>query len=247
MSAEKPPLPRLLLIADGFASGRDGRDAGALWMLVEQVQRLCGVRFIMLRDHQADDQTFTAAADVFSNHIQSPIPMQRSAWRYLPTGTPEQYRKARFQYGREREPWCRLVVNGRPEAARTALAGLHVGARGPSVASVAGQFPLVGYSAHGPEEAAQAARDGADYVLFSPVFPTPSKPDHPGVGLDSLAEAVQAAYPAPVFALGGITPGHVKACLEAGAHGVAVLSGILDASDPVAAACDYQAALKNHA
>jgi thiamine-phosphate pyrophosphorylase len=62
------------------------------------------------------------------------------------------------------------------------------------------------------------------------------------VGVEGLADAVRRSE-ALVYALGGITPERVSACLEAGAHGVAVLGGINLAEDPFEATLAYLEAL----
>ena len=242
MSADRLALPRLLLIADGFASGRKVRDVGAVWMAAEAAVREGPPCLVMLRDHAASDHEFEVAARMLTmqlrGHVRSP--------RTLAAGSRE---AALYAAQRQRSDAARvqIVVNARGEVAWEERAGLHTGARGPVLAEVAGRFSPVGYSAHTPEEAGRAAREGADYVTFSPIFPTSSKPGHPGAGLDALAEAAKAASPVPVYALGGVTPGRVRACLDAGAHGVAVLSGILDAPDPAAAALAYHKAIAAHA
>jgi thiamine-phosphate pyrophosphorylase len=96
------------------------------------------------------------------------------------------------------------------------------------------------------DEALQAKRDGVDYLVFSPVFPTSSKPDHPGAGLMALRAVCERAAPLPVMALGGVTPEGTGDCLDTGASGVAVLSGILAAADPPQAVRAYLRALNTH-
>lgn len=94
---------------------------------------------------------------------------------------------------------------------------------------------LVGATATTADQARAAEADGADYVGFGPVFPTRSKENPaPVKGLHGLAEAC-AAVSIPVVAIGGITPERVAAVLDAGAHGVAVLSYVSLADDPTAA------------
>ncbi len=97
---------------------------------------------------------------------------------------------------------------------------------------------LTGYSAHKHAEPQQDLA-GFDYLFFSPVFPTPSKPGHPGVGIDALAKFCRRVAPVPVFALGGISPARCEACLQAGAYGVAVISGIIDAPSISTAVKDF--------
>ena len=81
--------------------------------------------------------------------------------------------------------------------------------------------PLIGISCHSPQEVVQAERDGASFAVFAPVF---EKKDSPGTipaGLKLLEEACRASI--PVLALGGITLENAKACLSAGASGIAAI------------------------
>lgn len=88
----------------------------------------------------------------------------------------------------------------------------------------AGGDAAFGVSAHSLDEALAAERAGAAWVTLSPIFPTPSKPGHAGVGIDALG-AVCRAVAIPVFALGGIADaGRAAACMAAGAAGVAAIS-----------------------
>jgi thiamine-phosphate pyrophosphorylase len=90
---------------------------------------------------------------------------------------------------------------------------------------------LVGASAHSLERAVEADSSGADFVLFGPVFPTPSKAKFgEPQGLDALA-AVASGVGVPVFAIGGVKPENARLCLESGAAGVGVVSAILSAED----------------
>lgn len=82
----------------------------------------------------------------------------------------------------------------------------------------------MGVSCHSLEEVRTAEEEGADYVVFGPVFPPLSKPSLlPAVGLEGLARAA-AAVKIPVLALGGVTRANANACLGAGAAGVAGIS-----------------------
>ena len=81
---------------------------------------------------------------------------------------------------------------------------------------------LVGRSVHSAAEAASAEVDGADYVVFGPIFETPSHPSQAGLGLDELA-AVAAAISVPVLAIGGVDRERGRECLAAGAAGFAAV------------------------
>lgn len=175
-----------------------------------------GVRWVHLRDHEAGSKAFESAARAL-------VPRLRSAAERVT-----------------------VTVNSRVDVADDLGLGVHVGWRGPSVPAareVLGSEVLIGYSAHEHVEAEGDRARGVDYYFFSPVFPTTSKPDQPPTGVGPLRAFCQAAAPIPVLALGGITPERVSVCREAGARGVAVLSGIMDVDPPRAAARAYLRAL----
>lgn len=87
---------------------------------------------------------------------------------------------------------------------------------------------LIGRSTHSLEGAISAENEGADYIIFGPVFETPSKVKFgPAQGLEKL-EAVCKQVKIPVFAVGGILPDRVRLCLDAGAHGVATIRSIME-------------------
>ncbi|MGH7903519.1 MAG: thiamine phosphate synthase [Candidatus Dormibacteraceae bacterium] len=80
---------------------------------------------------------------------------------------------------------------------------------------------LVGRSVHSEEAARQAAAQGADWVIFGPVFETASHPDRPA-GLEALATVARAVR-VPVIAIGGLDMERARRCLEAGAAGYAAI------------------------
>lgn len=83
---------------------------------------------------------------------------------------------------------------------------------------------LVGVSVHSLEMAMRAEGEGADYLLFGPIFKTPSKESFGlAQGLKNL-ESITRNVSIPVLAIGGITPVRVKLCRLAGAYGVAAMS-----------------------
>jgi thiamine-phosphate pyrophosphorylase len=101
----------------------------------------------------------------------------------------------------------------------------------------------IGVSVHSLPEAIEAELKGADWVVFGPVYDTPSKrPFGPPQGLERL-ERVAHEVRLPVVAIGGITPDRVREVLHAGARGVAVISGIIAAESPADATRRYLDAL----
>ena len=129
-----------------------------------------------------------------------------------------------------------LLVNGHPAVALALGIGLHMPAEAPAMVST--KPALYGRAAHDEVEVRRALADGVSYLVVGPVFPTGSKPGHPGAGLEALSRLATVAAPVPVFAIGGVTPERVGSVLAAGAHGVAVRSAILGARDPARAAHD---------
>jgi len=91
---------------------------------------------------------------------------------------------------------------------------------------------LAGASCHSVQAALSAARDGADYIFFGPVFATPSKASFGSPqGLERLAEVCNAVS-IPVLAIGGITVDNASDCFAAGAGGVAAIRLFQDAENP---------------
>ena len=83
------------------------------------------------------------------------------------------------------------------------------------------------------------AAQGADYVAFGALFASPTKPSARQAPLDLLQRA--RAIGLPRVAIGGITPENARLVIAAGADMTAVISGVFDAPDPVAAAQAYAA------
>ncbi len=84
---------------------------------------------------------------------------------------------------------------------------------------------IVGKSVHNGEEALEAERVGADYLLLGPVFEPISKEGRDILGLARLRR-ICLEVAVPVFALGGITRENWPSVIEAGAAGFAGISWI---------------------
>ena len=123
--------------------------------------------------------------------------------------------------------------------------GVHLPENGPLIEMVRrdiGPWGLVGRSIHTVEAAMRAAGEGADYLIAGTIFKSRSHPDIKPAGIAFL-RSVCAAVELPVLAIGGVTPENATDCMAAGTAGVAVLSAILHAADPRAAAAHYRASL----
>jgi len=126
--------------------------------------------------------------------------------------------------------------------ARLALEAGIDGAHLPSRSDVASARALLGpgrwlsVSTHAEDEIAAAAAGDADAVTLSPVFRSKSKPGYgPALGLERLS-AIAIRTTLAIIALGGIEDGaRARACLDAGAAGVAVMGPIMRADDPARA------------
>ncbi|MFZ4452959.1 thiamine phosphate synthase [Salibacterium aidingense] len=139
-------------------------------------------------------------------------------------------------------PPSKIIVNKRPELVRSwNLAGVHFPESNTLVFSNEAPF-IKGSSVHSKTMAVQKENEGADYLFFGHIFDTPSKPGLPGRGLKQLQEITDAVS-IPVLAIGGITPERVRLCLDYGAAGAAVMSGIYDAPDPAKAVQSFRSAL----
>lgn len=133
-----------------------------------------------------------------------------------------------------------LIINDRVDVALAIEAdGVHVGQDDMPVAlarRLLGPDKIVGATASTPEEAHQAEADGADYLGCNAVFYTPTKTDTgTPLGVEGFRRLVQAVK-IPVVAIGGIKATNAAELIRAGAAGVAVVSAVMAADDPEAAA-----------
>ena len=137
----------------------------------------------------------------------------------------------------------RILVNDRLDVAVTENAGgLHLGEKSLPVAEAKALLRtmkdldrkknfLVGVSCHSKDAAQLAARCGADYIFFGPIFATPSKAAFGAPqGLERLAEVCR-TIKIPVVAIGGVTQENAASCIAAGAAGIAAIRLFQDAPD----------------
>ncbi|TDI89350.1 MAG: thiamine phosphate synthase [Caldithrix sp.] len=157
--------------------------------------------------------------------------------------------KSIFNLAREIQQICKktgvkLMINDRFDIAQAIRAdGVHLTSKSLPIEIVRKYFnsdKLVGVSTHSLEEARQAEVSGADFALFGPIYPTPSKAAYGDPqGLTKLQEVAKSVS-IPVFAVGGITPDKAKKCVESDAFGVAVISSVMSTRDISATLKSYE-------
>jgi thiamine-phosphate pyrophosphorylase len=143
-----------------------------------------------------------------------------------------------------------FVVNDRVDVAVAAAAdGVHLPASSFAVAdarALLGPARIVGVSTHTLGEVAAAARAGADFAVFGPVYDPISKSGYgPARGIHELRAAVETVS-MPVYALGGITAQRAREAMRATdgrAAGVAVIGAVFGAKSPAAVMRDLLSAL----
>ena len=146
-----------------------------------------------------------------------------------------------------------LIVNDRVDVAIAANAdGVHLpfDSIGVSMArKLIGPARLVGVSSHSPPDVSGAAREGADFAVFGPIFDPLSKPASGSAWGASGLNAACRAGAIPVFALGGITPERARELFEsadpdARPAGVASIGAIFAADSPARATAAMLSALR---
>ena len=142
----------------------------------------------------------------------------------------------------------RLLVNDDVRLAKTVgAAGVHLGEDDGDLAAaraLLGAEAIIGASCY--DEYARAERAvaaGADYVAFGAFFPTRSKQAVRQASPELLTRA--AALGVPRVAIGGITPDNARSAIDAGADLIAVIGGVFDAPDPLAAIKNYLQCFQN--
>ena len=138
-----------------------------------------------------------------------------------------------------------FILNDYPEmAAELGADGVHIGQDDGSIYDVRsriGADMLIGRSTHSLAQAKQALADGADYIGFGPLFPTPTKAGRPSIGLEEIAEMErEVGSHIPAFCIGGIKPGNLAKVIASGARRCVVVSHLLTAPDISAATSEVK-------
>jgi thiamine-phosphate pyrophosphorylase len=150
-------------------------------------------------------------------------------------------------------PLCKAVgvpfiLNDYPElAVELGADGVHIGQDDGSIYDVRsriGADMIIGRSTHSLAQAKQALADGADYIGFGPLFPTPTKAGRPAIGLKDVAEMErEVGSRIPAFCIGGIKPDNLRDVFAAGARRCVVVSHLLTAPNISAATSAVKSAI----
>ena len=133
-----------------------------------------------------------------------------------------------------------LIINDRLDVAQAVKAdGVHLGQTDMPLEmakDILGDSMLIGISAESLDDAIAAEKGGADYLGVSPIYTTPTKTDTAApLGLAGLRE-IRRAVRLPLVGIGGLNQDNSAEAIRSGADGVAVVSAIVAADDPRAAA-----------
>lgn len=142
----------------------------------------------------------------------------------------------------------RLFINDRVDVALSVGAdGVHLPAGALALDDVDEIAPAlqIALSTHSIAEVARAAADGrVSFVVFGPVFDTPSKRQYgTALGLDALRAAC--TEPIPVLAIGGVDAPRIAACRKAGASGIACIRAALRNTNPEMAVSGFFEAIES--
>ncbi|MGD8962970.1 MAG: thiamine phosphate synthase, partial [Desulfobacterales bacterium] len=133
-----------------------------------------------------------------------------------------------------------LIINDRVDVAQAVAAdGVHLGQKDmplETAKGILGDTMIIGISAESLADAIAAEKGGADYLGVSPIYTTPTKTDTaPAIGLEGLRE-IRRAVRLPLVGIGGLNRANAAEVIRNGADGVAVVSAIVAADNPEAAA-----------
>lgn len=135
----------------------------------------------------------------------------------------------------------KIILNDRLDIALLmGISRIHLPEKGLPVRMVKQNFPhiRVGRSVHSLEGAKRAERDGADYVLYGHCFETDSKKGKTPNGIEPILDMIEKLR-IPVFAIGGITLTKIDILRQVKADGIAVMSGIFSAENPINSTKQY--------
>ena len=136
-----------------------------------------------------------------------------------------------------------LIIDDRVDVAIACdAAGVHVGASDLPVAvcrRLLGPDKIVGATAKSVEAAKAAYEDGADYLGTGAIYPTTTHVTTRITPVETLDEICR-TVPIPVVAIGGLNADNMDVLADSPIAGVAIVSAVMKADDPRAAAADIK-------
>jgi len=142
-----------------------------------------------------------------------------------------------------------LLINDRVDVALAVEAdGVHLGQTDmpyEMARKILGKDALIGLSVENYEQAEEAEKLDVDYIAISPVYTTPTKEElTEELGLEGV-KRISEICRHPSVGIGSIKAHNAGEVIQAGANGVAVVSGICSADDPEVAARELREAVEN--
>ena len=183
--------------------------------------------------------------EVVSEAIRGGVTAVQLREKALPS---DEFEKIAFEIKKVVEPLgVPLIINDNIDVALAVGAdGVHVGQDDMPIErarKIVGRGMIIGVSVSTVKEAIAARDGGADYLGVGPIWPTPTKTDTPeAIGLEGI-RAIRAAVDIPLVGIGGIKAKNARSVVDAGCDGIAVVSAIMAAKDPRAAAMELRNAI----
>ena len=129
-----------------------------------------------------------------------------------------------------------FILNDFPQlAAEVDADGVHIGQEDgslPDARKIIGKGKIIGRSTHSIDQARAALSEGFDYIGFGPLYPTPTKPGRPAIGLEDIRiMEKEVGFRIPAFCIGGINRSTLQEVLSFGARRLVVVSALLKSPD----------------
>lgn len=199
-----------------LVTDRDLAGGRSIMEIVEEAAK-GGVTMVQLREKDCDTKTFVSLAIEMKKRLQG--------------------------YG------IPLIINDRIDVALASDAdGVHIGQSDMPydiARKILGPHKIIGLSVENMDDIRQANELDVDYVGISPVYSTATKTDTAApFGLDGLEEAVKLSVH-PTVAIGGMNKSTAAEVMKRKTDGIAVVSAIVCANEPKAAAEELNTIIDN--
>ncbi len=141
-----------------------------------------------------------------------------------------------------------LIIDDRVDVALAVNSeGVHLGANDMPISTaraILGKGKIIGATAKTVARAEQAAAEGADYLGVGAIYPTATKVKTQITSVDTLHDICK-SVDIPVCAIGGLNKDNIGVLANSGISGICVVSAIMKADNPRAAAEELLLGFKN--